>query len=466
MAEFQRSSSRNLARCALRWTSALCAVGLAISLVACDQQDRAESAIQDATRTLTALMPGSTPIIAPTEASRKLNEIVRNLGNLPGARPGQQAAAQILVARSHMGLGLIAEAEVAALEPQRAEAMASLSALLTRWTSLKSHESALRAFDPRSETAALDQQIAELNRQVVEERAARQAVEDQVATLRRQSSEAMNKARAERAKQIQVEQRVASVSAVEGAELMRRSMEHRRAADAHEAAAADHDALAATIAPEIYAKQLMIDRLLGQVTLIEKAKEQVNARTRVYQERAAIAATEADAVAKELDRVATGLRALYSGSMSAKTEEAVRAFQSASSAADRAMSASREQASAAKGEALHALGGFLTAQGDRAAGLASLFSAIASASPALSDAARYGQEAEDYRQSAAASHRQAAEALQGAIEAFQSARFSGEAAETIDAVITKIERSLERLAPGSRASPEQREPLDPTDGQD
>lgn len=423
------------------------ALAAGLAFAACEAEDRVEVAIRDASRKLAALTPASTPPPGPQNAATQLESIVRSLGNLSGARPAQQAAAQLLISRANVGLGLIPATDAAAIERERSALIATLTSSLNQWVSLKAHEQAMLAFDPRTEIADLDRQIAELNRQVVQERNAKQALEQRLADLRQASAAALNHARAERLKQSQIEQQVATVSAVEGAELMRKALEHRRAADGHEAQAADIDAQAASLAPEIPAAQLMIDRLLGQITLFEEGKSQVNRRASLNQERAAAANRDAQNIANVIAELTTQIRGLHPGDLAAKYDDAERYFRAAVTAAERASSVSRQESAAAKGEALHALGGMLAGKSNGLAGVAAVFAQLGETSPALPQASQYAAAAEEYRTFAADARRQAAEALKGAIEAFRSANLSGEAGASIDRLTRRILTAIEKLAP-------------------
>lgn len=429
----------------VRTAGILLVVGL--TLTACESEDRVEATIREASGKLVALMPASMPPPGPVDAAAQLESIVRSLSNLSGARPSQQAAASLLVSRANVGLGLIPSGQTADLEQQRSQLLSTISVNLNQWTALKGHEVALLDFDPQQELADLDRQISELNRQVTEERAAKAALEKQVADLRAASNAAMAKARELRLLQSQLEQRVASVSAVEGAALMRQALEHRRTADGHEAQAADIEAQSASIAPEIPAVQLTIDRLLGQITLLEEGKAQVNRRAALKRERATASNSEAQQVATSIADAVAQVRALHPGDLATKYEDAERFLRAAVTAADRAASVSRAEAAVAKGEALHALGGTLAAKAQGLGAVAETLSRLGEATPALPQAAQYASAAQEYQAFASDARAAAAEALKGAVDAFRTASLPGDAGASLDRLSLRMLRALETLAP-------------------
>lgn len=438
-------------------------VGLA--LAACESEDRVEATIREASGKLVALMPASMPPPGPRDAATQLEGIIRSLSNLSGARPGQQAAASLLISRANVGLGLIPSTESANFERQRTQLLATISVNLNQWTSLKGHEVALLEFDPQPELADLDRQIAELNREVTQGRADKSALEQQVAALRSASNAAMAKAREQRLLQSQLEQRVASVTAVEGAELMRKALEHRRMADGHEAQAADIDAQAASVAPEVPAAQLNIDRLLGQITLLEEGKAQVNRRATLKRERAGASNSEAQQVATAIADGVAQVRALHPGDLASRYEDAERFFRAAVTAADRAASVSRAEAAVAKGEALHALGGTLSAKSQGLAAVAEMLSRLGEATPALPQAQQYASAAQEYRSFANDARVAAGEALKGAVDAFRSANLSGDAGASLGRTSLRILSVLEKIAPDeSEYIQQERDRLAPSTG--
>ncbi len=446
-----------------RAAALLAACALAASLSSCGRSDPVQEEIDRVAIGLGAISTsGSTPL--PSVENRRqvyqwaINRLSGRGGsiNMEGVKTdggssvsavtssntGQAAAANLLVARGHAGLGEIEAQEAARLEASASYKISPILTALDQWLTLNVSADAYAAYDPAPELAAIEQQIGAKQKLADDARAAKDRQQAVIDGLEKDSADAMGRSRALREQAAEIRGRATNVSETERLDLITEAVRVGREADQIEKDAATLLARVDVEKPSLEALQKGIDELSTQIQLLRADKDTVRQRS----ERSAEAAKNArDAARAAADRVMQLLGELTKAreALAEPTEAAIKAYSDAAGAARKAQSAkeTKVQAYVATGNYQHALADVLTTQARGQAAFAELLNRLASARPALPNAADLQGRATAATEAAKASRDRAKEALQAALTAYGTGGGSGDTQERLDA----LERSLNDL---------------------
>ena len=307
----------------------------------CGGESAAEQALRRATLKLDALsIAGSTPM--PSEVGRKAvyNDVLTNLRSFADApEPGEAAAANLLIARAHAGMGEIASQHAAEAERRFLSQLTTVTAALDQWVSQNSVADALSLYDPAKDLADLDRQIADRAKEAEAMQAEKARQETVVQDLQSRAEQALQASKSERAREtsIRLQADLAGVSQTARYDLVQQAAQAGRAADAKEKESAFLQAEAASQSPRIGEIQRQIDRLRTQAQLLAQAKTDISARKATATQQAEAARAEAAKAAQSIEAILTAIAAARDAATT-PTDEAVKAYTAASASAKKAAS--------------------------------------------------------------------------------------------------------------------------------
>ncbi|MBM4107512.1 MAG: hypothetical protein FJ255_01655 [Phycisphaerae bacterium] len=414
--------------------------GIALtSLAGCDQQ----------TPTGRAVQRGSAGIQTPSPEGQEragaisYSDVVREVqGVTDQGLPGENAAAQTLVARAQAGLA--APGVLAMLETERdAFRRASLvRATLGEYVGRSAQVAALSTYNPAPLIADLEKNAAERGRQVETRKADLARLQADEAKLRAEIQRLLDRAKTHADAAGRLSRDATALSATQATPVVVKANEEKRAGDRLAVDAARVEARADQVAPRIRQAALEVEQLQTQQMDLQASIADLRTRAATAAQQVDKARTDADATARDLARQAADLAAFRAGDLAKADDEAIRLLQQAALSAKRAGNEGGVAGRLAVGTTQHALGDALLmrAQGQR--DYANLLAGLAEAQPALADASRYADDARSAREQAKQTLDQAAEAFRAAQGAYASVQARSEVKERL----AKIAESLEILA--------------------
>lgn len=434
---------------------------VAFALPGCGEGDDASVAIEKAAVVLNSLgAGGSNAITASPERRSSYQGIISSLASAAASdSPARAAAANILIARGHAGLGELAALEAAEAEARWLADAAQVSSLFASGLSQRATADALASFDPTPVLAQLDDQIRQREAEAARALAAKQKQVEVVAAIRAKAEQARARVQAERRREAEVRARAQGVSQTAKAQIIEEATEIKRRGDEFEKQAASFDADAAREAPEIDALQLMADNLAGQVELLRQDKHANAQRAEANRAQAAIAANEAN---QTFDRLAQAFAALTSArpAVDQFSETASRAYQQAIASAKKAASGGkdvRSSASMLQGSGQQALGDLLASRYRSLSAYAALAESLARSGKGgvSADAARSARQAAD------SARAEAIQAFRTAMDLYSAAKSGGAASKELN---DRLDRLAERLSilsqDGDKPAPAEADPLE------
>lgn len=374
--------------------SASAAVCAALALLGgCGRDESHERAVRDGARELAALAGSGQWSSLEASANRRAAKLQEELAALRAASgsqiAGEAGGANLLLAEGEASL-----AQVAARQAQEGEAQAlgrigGLRDALEVWTFQHALARSLVQYDPTGDLAALDQQIAERDRQIGEANARKRANEDAVAQLRAQAGERLESAKARRNEAGLLRQRAMDMTATAGEPLVVQAREIGRQADALDVEASTLAAEAARQAPASFEIQSEIDRLLSQRELLEASKRSIAQRVASDAALAQESQATAAAAGERLVRLVDELAALRTERVVPRSDAAEKGFGNAVSLARKAGQGGVKGGTAPiVGSMQHALADTLAARAQGLRAYADILAQVAGVEPPLPDAAR------------------------------------------------------------------------------
>lgn len=444
---------RTTTACVSRVAALLAACALAASLASCGRSDPVQEEIDRVSIGLGAVSTsGSTPLpsvenrkdvyvwaIARLTGSGSGNISIEGLStttpapsspaavNAPIA--GQAAAANLLVARGHAGLGEISAQEAAQLEAGATLQISPISAALDQWLAQNAAADALSAYDPAADIAAIEKQIGEKQKLADAARANKDSKVAAIADLEGQVADLIAAARVLREQSAEVRGLATGVSETERLALLTEAVRIGREADQVEKEAANLLARIAMEKPAADNLQRGIDELTTQMQLLRTDKE--NLRKRADQGAAAAqrARSEAQSAATRLMQMLGQLTAAREAA-EAPTTAAVSAYEKAVSSANKAGQGVRDQSlkgqsAIAAGNYQHALADVLATRARGEFSYAELLNDLANAQPKLPNASDLASKAATAADSAKAAREAAVAAFRAALDKYTSAGSGG-----------------------------------------
>lgn len=432
-----------------RWTLlAVCGLSLGIvGLPGCDQESEHTRSIREASDRLASLLPETSKVPevifvdgrSPDDPNafgyrqQALERVVQSLSTATTqGNAAEKASASVLSSNAHLAL---AKGDyLAAQEGVRSAISLSLQArsALAAWIRLQGSIAALSQYDPAPEIRAIDTQVAALGKEVEAQRARQQQVESRVASLRAAAGAEADRARAERQREQALREQARHLSETEGLILIEQATAHRRSADAFDVKAADLEAQADRIAPELGEIALDLSRTNNQRASLERARQDVNSRANRYEEQISRARADATSAQAEVEEAVRAIGTLAEGDLR-------QAFENTQARLDRAIAAASAGAREAKaagnlalGAARQTLGELEWSRAQVAALHAALMRDLAAVQPPLANRAAYAQEQQRLDAAARDALERATAAFTEAHDAFQASGGRGEASIALE----------------------------------
>lgn len=347
-------------------------LGTLAGLAGCGDSDADRAAVEHAAVVLNGLgVSGGTPLLNADDRRTKYQSVITSLKDAAASEtPARAAAAQMLVARGHAGLGELASEEAARAEADWLAKASAVRSAFDRGLSQQVVADALASYDPSKEQAELDTKIREREEDAARAVQAKQKQIEKVDAIKARAEQARVKARAEREREAELRASAQGASQTVKAGIIEEANRIKRQGDEFERTAATFDAEAAKEAPEVASIQSNVDKFNRQVELMRDAKESLTQRASASREQATHASREARETFQQVETLLGELTAARQET-NAATEKAVSAYKAAASAAAKAAGAGKEMrtsSSIARGNYQQAMGDILAShsRGQRA----------------------------------------------------------------------------------------------------
>lgn len=431
-----------------------CGAAAVLLLGGCDRTDEVAQAIRDSAAKLEIVASvGNAPSASVTHRESVYREVISRLQGVSerGLR-GQNAAAQLLLARAHAGLGEIEAEAVAERERRATNLLTPIRAAHNRWLVLNALADSLEQYDPSDDLAELERRVAEIDAEIGAARAHRRDVEQRVADLERRMREADERAEPHREREAALRAKSIDASATERAELFEEARKSRRLADAQDRIVAELAAEIALVRPQIDGAQTLIDGLNNRRALLVESRNQLRRYAEINAEQAAETRAEAAVVAEQIHRQLAELSG-FRGEIPGMYDEALRAYDAAIGAARRAQRDSdgegRIQASLTLAAHQHAKADVLAQRAGGQRPAVDTVRSLAATTPPLPEAGRVRGMAEAATEEHEASKAAAVEAYEEAKRLYEGSGARGEVRDRVE----RITRSLEAIAAGEFTAP-------------
>lgn len=422
----------------------LCLVaGSAATLTACDRESDAQRQVSESSRTLVALTGGGSAPAHPDD-QRKAFTAVSAGASVGGATDGEKAAAALLAAVSHDGLGGLTTAEIGTLEGKVRTSIISIQSLLTQWTSFGAIATAADAVDVSGELAGIAASRAERDRELATLTRRRAELEGRLNDLKGKAQAKQAQADAKFAEAATIRERAANLSATDATPLVEQAVAIRREGEGLRIEGMRFKAEADTIEPSLGETLTLIDKGNKQKEDLVAIEASVQARSAAAKQEATLARSAAAEAAAALQRRLTDLEALRSGDLA-------RAYESAQGAFGKAVSNARSSQGAGKVSAGKLAAGtssmslahshWSRAQGAQA--YAALLATLAGAKPSLPNHAEVQTRLAATVQEQKTALGEAEKALEDAKSAFSSAGVQGAPRERLEALTALLDKAIQ-----------------------
>jgi len=441
---------------------------LAAGLASCERSHPDQRAIENANTRLESLsVAGANASRNPVGRGKAFREIIKNLQSATASTDvGRSQAATLLTARANAGLGEIEADRAADQEHQFLSKITVTRALLDQWMSQQSVAAALSTYDPASDLAKLDAEIAQRNteaRQLEGEKAQQEA---KVRGILGNAEQARTAAKADRDREAGIRKRTEGVSQTVREDLIRQAVAASREGDAKDKQASELAAEAAKESPKVEEIGNQVERLHRQVESLNKAKTDITKSAQAAHQQADQARQDASAVGIAISRAMEDLAKIREAS-AAPTQEAVAKYSAAATGANKASSTPVREAKTAAftvlGACKQSIGDLLASKARSLAVYASTLNAVAQAQPAVPDSAKAASAAAAAATELDATLKDAKAAYAEAKSAYDRAGGSGDVKTKLDAVkkaLDDLEKARENpgaapkpAAPDSEAKP-------------
>lgn len=440
-------------------------VVLLASAGGCGGESEAQRALADARREVAAISTGSSPAMAESR-EKALQSVTSTLRSSVDSLEGADAVAGLLLlGDAYGGLATLSLDRVSELERRMLNLVSEARSSLGLHQAQMSLARALEAYDATRES----QDLVDLREDQQGELARFGAVRDErrakLEELTARAKQEMEAAERLRREAIQVRQGAADLPSAQRAEAAERAYEIDRRADGHEKTAAELNAAADVVRPQLATLQYDLERIERQIELVDDARGQIEARR---QARAASAAEASASAAEAASRFDDAIRRL----LEIRDGESSEAFERAGGNLSQAVATYRKAASKSSGEqkSIASLGlmRWLATQGDAHRAQARIEQMVAGIVGAAAEAAFPLPDSRTYATLAQELDTSATESLDAAAQAYRDAqgvlgggggRGGRETAERLTRALQEIESSITGVPIPEEPSPDA--PSDP-----
>ncbi len=436
---------------------------IAGSLAGCGE-DKAQDALDQASRQLTSINAGSNGRQWSTD--KVYQSVVSSLKSLPGsASEAQQAAASLMVAQAERGLAELDARDASLLMGDAMLLIGPAEAELRAITSHAARAAEAQAFDPSAQFARLKQRAGEAQSQAASIGSKIEAHNTEASTLREQVASLRLKADEYRLQAADLQAQADSQTAVAGVSAAERAHAARREADtlALQALAVEQQAMTEDQqAAELAILQQKFVEQLAALKQAEQGLEQRATRMKAEAAEASAAATEASQTFQASLSGEGGLDQHHATLIPEPFDKAISQYQGSVRSAQAARSVNRGSASLAIGLANQALANLHTSRGEGLVGYAALLQAAGDAG--VPGASEYASRASQARERAGEHATMAAEAYEAAIGGYEGSGAKGNAAEVRDSLAARL-KELQSLVLDQQAAPESFAPAETPDNE-
>lgn len=434
--------------------------GGAASLMGCSGETDAQAAVRQARHRVHALNSGSAPA-SPSHRLEVYRDLQTRLNAAVGELEGSEAAAALaLLGEAQTGIAEISAAEAATLDHQLLSLVAQARSAASLFHSQSSLAVAMESYDPAKTLEELRESGRDFQADLVGVQAKRDALQQRLDELTTAAAARAAEGRTLRLEASQIRRDAMDQDPASRASAAQRSFEVARRADALDREAAELNAAAAVVRPQLATADIDILRWNRQIELAALARTNLQSAVDARLAQAGAARAAADEAASRFDKLVQQIEALRAGDSATAYDAAASAYTSGIATLRRASQAvTRPDAKGPQALALaQAQSGLADVQRSRARTLevvADLFAVVAEMSPALPNAA-------NYRELAAAILVKSDELLAAASEQYANAQASlassglrGDLRERVDRVGAALTEASARMSGETPPAPDE-----------
>lgn len=415
--------------------------GLALTasvLAGCGRPSAEEEALGKARRAMLAMHAGSAP--APAQARRAVHQdVLKTLQNIPERLQGSgaQASAWMLISQAQSGLALIDAQTAMDLDRRALNLITEARAMAELFASHSAFAAAIEAKDFGPDIAGLTKTMTEIDQQAGEAIAAKLASEKKVADLTAAANAKLAQARSEREKEQKAKAEAQSAPASTRSALFDRAFAMGRVADGLEREAADIQAQANLIRPQVGVAELDIERAERQKQLLALSRKDIEGRAAQAKEQAAQVRAEAAKAAADFAARLKAIEELRAGDQAKAYDAAIAGLNQAQQSMKKAAAAAGEgktPMAVAVGSDAQTLGDVQASRARATAALRDLVLWASTLKPALPESAGLAALAASLGEARSAASASAGTQYDAARSAYAGSGARGETADRLKAV--------------------------------
>jgi len=394
------------------------AAGLALSPIGCSRENPTAKAVKHGGRDLHAISGGAAAFPPAETAKKQYTAVTGEVQPVADkGRPGDSAAANLLLARSQSGLAETSVNQAFAAERESMNRLTVLRSHLKEYIDRSIIAQAAGSFDPTARIAELGKSAGDLAGQIARAKAAKAELHKKIADLRAQAQAKLDEAQPHQVAYAELRQKAATSTATEGEALIKQANERKRAGDKLRTEADWINAQADQVVPQATEASVNISKLETLKAGLEGESDALAKQAAQTKAAAAEARAGATSAAEELRKKLDELTAFRAGPLTKAGDDALKAFNGAVALAKKAQKDAAGQSQVNVGELQQSIGDIYLA---RAVGLkqyADFLSSVATCKPEFPDASNFAKSAEE----ASKAKTDAATAAKTAYEAAKSA---------------------------------------------
>ena len=419
-----------------RRTLLVLAAGACVGLhAACDSRTETGKAVERSNVDVQSIGGGSGPAGSDEFADTQFRKVSGDLKDMTESGLAlENAAAQIILAKSMLGMAQPSAEQAAAQERESLNRATVIRSQIGAWSSFSAQASAGSQFDPTQPISDLKARAEERRGLIEAQEKIKADFDTRLSDLRAKAAEKQAGAKAAEDEYAALKEQASKLTAVMAEPILKQAAERKRASDQLRTDGALLEAQASVLAPQAAEAQLQVDLYRNQVKGYQTAIAQLEARTSESQQVAAQASSSAQRVAADIDKLVQEIRAQRGQPLTEPYDKAQQQLQAAASTAGKAATADGGAGSRlAQGVAQQAIGDLAWSRARGLLAYSILLDSLATAEPALPNREEYAKESAAAAASAKEFHDAARDAYLAAQTAYTGVRVAGSSKEARDA---------------------------------
>ncbi|MBL4591475.1 MAG: hypothetical protein JKY96_05895 [Phycisphaerales bacterium] len=400
----------------------------------CSRSEDSKNAVREAGREFEMIAAGNANS-SPSNAESALLKAESTVSKYAGSKDGYAQAASLGVAQAKIGLSALASQEAVAAERTSMLQARVIRGYLNEWRTMSAIAEAANIFDPTEGLKELADLITMRQEDIGTYRTLKDEIEGEISQLNTKIGDLENNASTERTAGAEIELRIPTLSAEEGARLAVQVREHTLRGDQFGLEAFRMQGRVDQLIPTREEYSLNVKKAESQIELLDAAREELQDRERTSKSDAKDARAKAQVSQDAILKLIDALDEHRSSTVQSSNTKAISLVRGAISATRDSKKATASVASLTKGSAMQLLGECLLRQAWGHGEAATIYINIAEAGIPGDWVAK----AESERETQASLKAEASQSFRDAASALRGARISGEAGDKLEAAAARLD---------------------------